>query len=269
MAEEISEAAPIVVAGTGGSGTRAVVKFLVRCGVGMGETNGVGDAIAFVGLLDRHINCVLELTRSCNYNPSDLPAQLREKIVTDYQRAAYEHRPKQNGGGIWGFKNPRHIFLLPLLSCALPNATFVHLVRDGRDMLLSENVRQPNAHFDALFGRSFAHTHDDIARFWSRTNAATRQFGKDTLGRRYLNVRIEDLWGPDRRDHVRALADALGVDRDAAVRREHVFEERESYGRGRALEFALSPDTRAEFEAALSEFGYIPRTGARAGPEPV
>ena len=257
MAEEISESAPIVVAGTGGSGTRAVVRFLVKCGVDMGETNGVGDALAFVGLLDRHINSVLELTRSSNYDPYALPDRMREEIVADYRRAAREHRPGKNDECRWGFKNPRHIFLFPLLNLALPKATFVHVVRDGRDMLLSENKRQPNSHFEALFGREFSNSHEDIARFWSRTNAGTKQFGS-ALGSRYLNVRIEDLWGPERRKHIQHLADVLALDPDIALRRERIFQERESYGRGRVVQFELSPETRADFEAALSEFGYIP-----------
>ncbi|HLY04314.1 MAG TPA: sulfotransferase [Rhizomicrobium sp.] len=258
MSEEISEAKPIVVAGTGGSGTRAIVRFLSKCDVDMGETKAGRDAVAFVDLLDRHINSVLELTRSCDYDPSVLPAPLRDEIVADYRKAANEHRSNEEGSQAWGFKNPRHMFLLPLLSLALPKAKFVHLVRDGRDMLLSENVRQPNMHFQALFGRPFANSHDDIARFWSRTNTATKQFGLRAMGEQYISVRIEDLWGPERRKHVQALATALDLDREAAIRREDVFEEREGYGRGRAAEFALSAETRAEFEAALSEFGYIP-----------
>ena len=259
MSEEISESAPIVVAGTGGSGTRAVVKFLVKCGVDMGETNGVGDALAFVGLLDRHINSVLELTRDSNYDPANLPSQLRAEVVADYLEAARKHRPKRSGAGKWGFKNPRHIFLLPLLNIALPKATFIHVVRDGRDMLLSGNKRQPSAHFESLFGRLFSHSHEDIARFWSRTNAGTNRFGRNTLGKRYITVRIEDLWGPDRHKKILDLADVLALDPDIALRREHIFQQRESYGRGKAAAFDLSPETRADFEITLSEFGYIPR----------
>ncbi|HEX3429314.1 MAG TPA: sulfotransferase [Rhizomicrobium sp.] len=261
MSEDISESSPIVVGGTGGSGTRAIVKFLDKCGVDMGAKNAVGDAVSFVALLDRHINSVLGLTKSTRYDPHDLPAQLRDAVVSDYLAAAREHRAKHNRprAGAWGFKNPRHIFLLPLLNVALPKVIFVHAVRDGRDMLLSENIRQPKDHFQALFGYPFSNSPDDTARFWSLTNLDTRRFGRSLLADRYVCVRIEDLCGPDPQKHVEALAEALGLDPERALRRARIFQDRESYGRGKAAQLELSPKTRVDFEAALSEFGYLPK----------
>jgi hypothetical protein len=52
---------PIVIGGSGGSGTRAVARFLTAIAVKMGEyLNQSGDALAFVDTLDALINPILE-----------------------------------------------------------------------------------------------------------------------------------------------------------------------------------------------------------------
>ena len=69
---------PIVIGGTGGSGTRLVQSILAGAGVFMGHhLNAVGDALDFVGALDRFINPIVTHTRSLNYRPADLPAEAR------------------------------------------------------------------------------------------------------------------------------------------------------------------------------------------------
>ena len=257
MADVITgERPPVVVGGTGGSGTRAVARFLRRCGLDMGESNTVADALAFVDVLDKHINEVLRIVRGTNYDASQLEESLRNSILQDYRAAAFRHKRGMAPNIRWGFKNPRHIFLLPLLDVAFPGAVFIHLVRDGRDMLLSENKRQAVSHFEALFGEPFTDSPADVARFWAATNTGARAYGLRHLGARYINVRIEDLCGPEQSSHIRTLAELLGLNTKTALDRADKFELRESYGRGHLADINIPPKVREEFSAALAEFQY-------------
>jgi hypothetical protein len=60
---------PIVIGGSGGSGTRAAARLLAATGVRMGEhLNSSADALAFVDTLDSLINAILRNTRSLDYD---------------------------------------------------------------------------------------------------------------------------------------------------------------------------------------------------------
>jgi hypothetical protein len=237
-----------------------MARFLRRCGIHMGhggeETNTVTDALAFVDMLDKYVNAVLNVTRGTNYDAFELPPLLRKEIVRAYRTAAQQHRRDLQKNEKWGFKNPRHIFLLPLLNLAFPGVVFIHLVRDGRDMLFSENKHQVRAHFEPLLGQPVDESLDSVARFWSGTNLGAKVFGETQLGARYINVRIEDLCGSERDKHIGRLAKALGLDIDLALFRAEKFELRESYGRGRSARLELSPAVGKEFFDALAAFNY-------------
>ncbi|MGH6889595.1 MAG: sulfotransferase [Rhizomicrobium sp.] len=252
------ESAPIIVGGTGGSGTRALVAFLRGCDVAMGsETNGVGDALSFVDLLDAHLNRIIALTKRIDYCVDQLDPGLRTMIVADLRAAASQHRIEAALQARWGFKNPRQMFLLPLLDAAFPSAIFIHLVRDGRDMLLSENRNQARKHFESLFGVPFDRSDEHVALFWAKTNLEAHAYGSKHLGSRYVDVRIEDLCGANRARHVGKLATVLGLDPGKAQHQASVFRTQDSFGRGGFHEGEISPATREVFRAALDKFGYL------------
>lgn len=81
----------------------------------------------------------------------------------------------------WGDKTPTYRAHLPVIERSLPEARFIHLIRDGRDVALS---------YQGLwFGPG-----DDIeaqAQFWRDQIAVTRQLGAQV--QHYLEVRYEDL----------------------------------------------------------------------------
>lgn len=81
----------------------------------------------------------------------------------------------------WGDKTPAYARQLPLLADLLPEAHFIHLVRDGRDVAVS--LRQ----------RWFSPGHDIevLARHWCDHVATARRDGPATG--RFLEVRFEDL----------------------------------------------------------------------------
>lgn len=187
---------PIVVGATGGSGTRAVHGVLTAAGVYMGANlNGAGDAMDFEPLLDDAINTVIGVARSLDYEPSALPVALRRPLLERLEGTIAAYRAAAPAATLrWGWKNPRSMYILPLIAALHPDLTFIHVIRDGRDMALSDNQNQLNKHFAALFGRAPAEPQfADSIRLWARANRDVAGWGRRRLGQRYIQVRMEDL----------------------------------------------------------------------------
>jgi hypothetical protein len=247
---------PIVVGGTGGSGTRAVARYLTATGVQMGvHLNHAADALAFVETLDALINPILEYTRSLDYDPVCLPADLAARSVEMVHSAADIHCAPAGRSGMWGFKNPRLMFLLPILNRAFPEFTFLHVLRDGRDMVLSKNQNQLRIHHRDLFGRPDDVTLAASAAFWSTVNLQAAAYAARALKSRYMLLRVEDLCGEARQHHVLELAQKLKLDKSRAVAHLDIFRAPASLGRWRAHAEEL-PALTGIFGTALAHFGY-------------
>lgn len=187
---------PIVVGATGGSGTRAVQAAFARAGVFMGNrVNHAGDAMDFEPWLDDAINAVLPHTRSLDYEASALPLAVRAPLLSRLRRIIDAFRAEvPPGTARWGWKNPRSMYILPLIVALQPDLSFVHVVRDGRDMALSDNQNQLNKHFAHLFGRPYgADSEVESIRLWSRANCDVARWAARSLGPRYVRLRLEDL----------------------------------------------------------------------------
>ncbi|MBA3430854.1 MAG: sulfotransferase [Actinobacteria bacterium] len=96
--------------------------------------------------------------------------------------AAFAAWAKVNGGKVrWGDKTPRYVEHMPLLARLWPEAHFVHLVRDGRNVAMS--------YADVTFGpRTVARA----AELWAARVTAGRGHGR-FLGGRYHELRYEDF----------------------------------------------------------------------------
>ncbi len=70
----------------------------------------------------------------------DLAAALREIrpfSVADGVRAFYRIYAARHGKDRWGDKTPGHVFAIPAIAALLPEARFLHLIRDGRGVAAS------------------------------------------------------------------------------------------------------------------------------------
>jgi sulfotransferase family protein len=108
---------------------------------------------------------------------ADPPADLAEAVRTVF--AVYAHA---RGKSRYGDKTPVYVMHLDALARLFPEAVFIHIIRDGRDVALS------------LVERSFALPRDvgQAALLWRERVQAGGRVGA-TLGRRYLEIRYEDL----------------------------------------------------------------------------
>jgi Sulfotransferase family len=119
-----------------------------------------------------------EEIRSAVLGPPAAPATSFAEAV----RRLYRRFAERQGKARYGDKTPMHVLYLGRLGRMFPEARFVHLVRDGRDVALS--------YLDAAWGPA---TVEEAAVEWRRRVAAGRRAGRRLGPGRYVEVRYEDL----------------------------------------------------------------------------
>lgn len=100
--------------------------------------------------------------------------------VTNAFREFYKLYCKKSGKIRWGDKTPPYMLSMIVIQQVLPEAHFVHIVRDGRDAALSIK--------DLWFGPNSI---EEAAQWWVHRIRAAREQMNDL--RHYLEVRYEDL----------------------------------------------------------------------------
>jgi LPS sulfotransferase NodH len=115
-----------------------------------------------------------------------------------------------------GEKTPEHSTSAEMLASVFPEAKFVHIIRDPRDIAVSgwfHNLRKKGEAFHTQFA-----TLTDYARFiakvqWPTMLGRSRAVGK-AHPERYLELRYEDMLA-DPQPHVAEILRFLGVDAEA------------------------------------------------------
>lgn len=97
-------------------------------------------------------------------------------------RVVYGSYAASRGKTRYGDKTPSYVLHIEALAELFPEAVFVHLIRDGRDVALS--------YLDTDFG---VRTLGQAAIHWDRFVRAGRQAGGALGPARYLEIRYEDL----------------------------------------------------------------------------
>jgi Sulfotransferase family len=97
-------------------------------------------------------------------------------------RAIFERYATDRGKTRYGDKTPMNVLHMRKLASLFPEARFIHLIRDGRDVALSYR--------DADFGTTSI---GESAVFWRRFVARGRRDGRRLGPTRYREVRYEDL----------------------------------------------------------------------------
>jgi hypothetical protein len=100
----------------------------------------------------------------------------------DAVRRVYRRWAERQSKPRYGDKTPMHVLHQRHLSRMFPEARFVHIVRDGRDVAMS--------YLDAAWGPA---TIEDAAVEWRRRVSAGRRSGRRLGPGRYMEVHYEDL----------------------------------------------------------------------------
>ena len=106
-------------------------------------------------------------------------------------------RPIDEGVRCIGDKTPRYTLHLEDLRRIFPEAKFIHIVRDGRDVVVSTCHHVLRAGDEKVFQKDSANFHKWVAQFanaWATNVRAAEKFG-EAHPERYWQVRYEDLHG--------------------------------------------------------------------------
>jgi sulfotransferase family protein len=257
---------PVVILGTGGSGTRVLATLACEAGYFMGTNlNRPGDSSDLGQFTGRWANRYLrksnwidEMWRGSNRRgfgfPRAMAVDFRESI--EEHRAAIEHPEAR-----WGWKAPRTILILPFLFEMFRAAKVVHLVRDGRDIAYSRNQNQLRQHGHRVLPPSEKRVPRAQASimFWARVNLAAARYGAQFLGGSYLLLRYEDICS-DPGEAAIQLVDFLASPvpresmRSAGI---EVVDPSDSLGRWRDREPGKTKALERLGGDALREFGYL------------
>jgi hypothetical protein len=121
--------------------------------------------------------------------------------------ALYRLETSLPDGARWGDKTPEYALHIADLNRAFPQAQFIHIVRDGRDVYLSLASRR---------WRDRGHTPYELGRYWTRAVTAAGAAGAWLGPQRYLLVRYEDLV-LDTRSTLERVTAFLGVEFEEAM----------------------------------------------------
>jgi hypothetical protein len=140
--------------------------------------------------------------QSWNLSIDAVKAELGDRVTVPYATAiecVYDAYAKWVGKERWGDKTPRYVEHIPFISELFPDARFVHLVRDGRDVALS--------YANVPFGPK---TVAKAAALWARRVRLGVTEGRRLGSDRYLEVRYEDLVETPEAT-TKALSEFLGI----------------------------------------------------------
>ena len=251
LSAELASTGPVVVGATGGSGTRVLARLLKNGGTFIGPTlNPYEDALPLGEYSDRWINSVESTTSVDPQTTRRMCADLEAILTRDYATLP-------EGTRIWGWKEPRSIYLLDFYDAAMPSLKFVHFVRDGRDMAFSDNQNQLVKHGDAVLAPDGgAKKAVRSAALWSAINTRAADYGETQMQGRYLRLRFEDLCSAPA-ETARSVWAFLGLPGDPGEHAEAEVSPPDTLGRWRDESPAVVRDIHDVAGDALARFGYV------------
>ncbi|MGI8728184.1 MAG: sulfotransferase family protein [Solirubrobacterales bacterium] len=98
-------------------------------------------------------------------------------------RAFFEAYAERQGKPRWGDKTPAYMLGVRKIGRALPETRFIHLIRDGRDVALSQSERAINEQPPRA----------EQAERWVNRIRKSREQAAELSGPRYVEARYEDL----------------------------------------------------------------------------
>lgn len=220
----LSEGAPIVIGGIGGSGTRVVTQLLQSLDFDMGsDLNESLDDLGFTALFKRPSLWPLEshqiqleqaLRLYLNARGQPYAKESTSSTEADFDTTLNAIRKEDSWietgnledrlmalcssqtatSALWGWKEPNTHLFLPFLLAAMPQLKYVHVVRHGLDMAHSRNQTQLKVWGKQLLNRTISvHSPDDSLAFWCATQERVMRIQAQTPSR-VLILRFETLF---------------------------------------------------------------------------
>jgi hypothetical protein len=212
---------PHIVGGIGDSGTRGVRDVMIHLGAQMlGESyvNPVSkdsqvymDSYVTTTTKGKRVlrsppglyNMALRKAHSLKYNSSSttfdhwhLGRQYVAKMVDRSMTISQRLRRKGAPLDPWGFKHPRTALLLPFWLASLGDKfVFIHVLRDGKDIIEGENQKVFHDACSKYYGQKCREGLQARINFWSDLNREVFEFvlESDMKANQYMAIRVEDL----------------------------------------------------------------------------
>jgi len=199
-APELPYPQPVVIFGTGGSGTRVLQILTDHSGYYLGTNlNRAGDALDIGHFMRRWLERYLGKTEwIAKTEGGSVESEFGYPLAMaeDFALTLEEHRHAlDDPQAMWGWKAPRTILIFPFVHELFAGMKAIHLVRDGRDMAYSRNQQQMRRHAPQLLDAEHNAAPEPIRSiaFWARVNMAAALYGERELGDNYLRMRYEDI----------------------------------------------------------------------------
>jgi len=202
-------APPVIVFNKSHSGSRLLAEVLSAGGIFMGaERNESHDSMPLFDVVDALVRGWYP-----DYSPLWDPQATQDPGLASVVRASFERHlagHDRSKGAPWGWKLCETVYALPVFDRIFPEARYVHLVRDGRDVAFCDHKGPTDpfwrkVYFDTDRIRTFRgmpldpgwyrrRSHAFNAQHWTNSVRLGRAFGA-MLRERCLEVRYEDLCG--------------------------------------------------------------------------
>ena len=223
LAEQVGERSrsPVFVVGSPRSGTTLLYDMLLSAG---GFAQYLGESNIFNLVAPRFGDLSIRANREKMLNAwlgsrlfrvSGLEAhQITEKILNDcrnagdFLRIVMDELARQQGASRWASNAPEEILHVQRIKETIPEALFIHMIRDGRDV----GVSLAEKHYLRPFPWKDRETAEGAALYWEWIVQKGRAAGA-TLGKAYIEVRFEELVS-DPRTALQCLSSFLDHDLD-------------------------------------------------------
>ena len=183
------------IGGLGGSGSRLLIDLLKINNIGIGlNLNGSNDELNIDSFTkaDPHYVKMNEFLDTWYEDLLNID-NIKSSDIYQYYMDRFDEYSCNDVLEKGGFKLPRSIYFLPLFLEKYPNIKFIHVMKDGRDMLYRRKKYDNHLSKTKYFEPKITNEKLKEILFWEHVNLNTNKFCEHFMKDNYLQVRYEDM----------------------------------------------------------------------------